>query len=119
MKKLLFLTLLVLGSMLSFNQEVKAQRIEYDSLGMPHACTNYDLHMKENRQIRVGRLAAYAGVIAGLVLINQAVYGQDAWNQSAENLAEQSYYALGAAIGAVVVVGIYKWDVKMKSKAGL
>lgn len=120
MKKLLFI--LLTGVLLSLvpSSEAAAQRIEYDSLGIPHACTNYDLHLKQNRQIRVGRLAAYAVGIAGVIIIaNAANDNDDGWSKNMENLGKQSAYALGAAVGAVLVVQIYKWDVKLKTKAGL
>lgn len=119
MKKILNILLLGVLLTLCSPQDSSAQRIEYDSLGMPHACTNYDLHMKQNREIRVGRLAIYAVAVTGIVLLNQAVYGQDEWNRSAGGLARQSYYALGAALGAVIVVELYKFDVHLKNRAGL
>lgn len=119
MKKILIL--LIMGVLFSLvpTTEAKAQRIEYDSLGMPHACTNYDLHLKQNRQIRVGRLVAYAVGIAGVIIIANAATDNDTWTENMSHLGKQSMYAAGAAIGAVLVVGIYKWDVKLKSRAGL
>ncbi len=120
MKKLFLI--LITGVLLSLvpATEAKAQRIEYDSLGIPHACTNYNLHKKQNSQIRVGRLAAYAIGLAGVIIIaNAANDNDDGWSKGMENLGEQSAYALGAAIGAVLVIQIGKWDVKFKNSAGL
>ena len=119
MKKILLI--ITIGVLLSLvpTTEVKAQRIEYDSLGIPHACTNYDLHLKQNRQIHVGRLLAYTVGIAAVVVIANAATDNDTWSDNMAHLGEQSAYALGAAIGAVIVVRIAKWDVKLKTSIGL
>lgn len=112
---------LILGVLLSLvpTTEAKAQRIEYDSLGIPHACTNYEFHSRQNRQIRVGRLLVYTAGIAAVVIIANAATDNDSWDENMSHLGEQSAYALGAAIGAVIVVRIAKWDVKLKTGIGL
>ncbi len=115
---LLILTLGVLLSLVS-SEEVTAQRIEYDSLGIPHASTDYARHKKDNQRIRVGRLLAYTVGIAAVVVIANAATDNDNWNENMNHLGEQSAYALGAAIGAVIVVRIAKWDVKLKTGIGL
>lgn len=119
MKKILFI--LLTGVLLSLipTEEANAQRIVYDSLGIPHASTDYDLHLKENRQIRVKRILAYTVGIAAVVVIANAATDNDNWNDNMERLGVQSAYALGSAIGAVLVVRIAKWDVKLKTGIGL
>ncbi len=120
MKKIILI--LLTGVLLSLvpTTKAKAQRIEYDSLGVPHACTNYDLHLKQNRNIQIGRLTTYAVGIAGVIIIANAVSdNSNSWSKNMDNLGNQSAYALGIAISTVFVIQIYKWDVKLKTRAGL
>lgn len=117
MKKIFLI--LTLGVLL-LAPEAQAQRIEYDSTGIPRACTNYDLHMKQANRLHVGRLAVYAGVVVGVVYLNYAIHGRNSeWGRSVNHLGNQSLYALSAAVGACLVVGIYKLDVHLKNRAGL
>jgi hypothetical protein len=57
--------------------------------------------------------------IAATVLVVNAATDNDTWSENAQHLGEQSAYALGAAVGAVLLVQIGKWDVKLKTGIGL
>jgi len=119
MKKILHILIIGVLLTLSSPQLSSAQRIEYDSTGIPHACTNYAYHEQQNQRLHASRLLIYAGAVVGIVVLNQAVYGRDEWNRSANGLSNQAFYAAGAAVGACLIIELYRFDVKLKNNAGL
>ena len=100
-------------------EQSEAQRIEYTEDGRAFACTDYTQHEKDNRKVRVGRVLAYAAIAVTTVLVINATSNNNDFGQSVNHLSQQSMYALGAVVGATLVVSLYKFDVKMKNKAGL
>jgi len=115
MKKILFS--LIVGILLTLNspQVAQAQRIEQDSTGRYYACTNYDLHMRQKQKSEFKKFILYSIVLVGVAAVASANdphhYNDPAYRQYG--------YALGAVAGACLVVGLYKWNVKLQNDAGL
>lgn len=115
MKK--FKLILFLGVLLFCASEVKAQRIEYDSTGIPHACTNYAYHNKQNENKKLVQGLIFIGGCVTLLAAEQAIFPSE--RNNVNHLYNQMGYAGVAVIGAVVTVSLYRWNVKLQDKIGL
>jgi hypothetical protein len=109
--------LLLIGVLLLCISEVKSQRIEYDSTGIPHACTNYSFHKKESENKRIVQGLMFIGACVTVLAAEQAIFPEE--KNNVNNLYRQMGYAGVAVIGAVVTVSLYKWNVKLQDKVGL
>ncbi len=109
--------LLLIGVLLICISEAKAQRIEYDSTGIPHACTNYAYHNKQNENKRLVQGLIFIGGCVTLLAAEQAIFPSE--RNNVNHLYNQMGYAGVAVIGAVVTVSLYRWNVKLQDKIGL
>lgn len=109
--------LLLIGVLLFCASEVKAQRIEYDSTGIPHACTNYAYHQKESENKRLVQGLIFIGACVTIMAAEHAAFPSE--RNNVDHLATQMAYAGVAVVGAVVTVKLYRWNVKLQSKVGL
>jgi len=112
-----FKLILLIGVLLMCISEVKAQRIEYDSTGIPHACTNYQYHKKESENKRLIQGLIFIGGCVTLLAAEQAIFPSE--RDNVNHLYTQMGYAGVAVIGAVVTVSLYRWNVKLQDKIGL
>lgn len=109
--------LLLIGVLLFCASGVKAQRIEYDSTGIPHACTNYSFHKKESENKRITQGLIFIGACVTIMAAEHAIFPSE--RNNVDHLATQMGYAGVAVIGAVVTVSLYRWNVKLQDKIGL
>lgn len=115
MKKLILI--ITIGVLLFSPSEAKAQRIEYDSLGMPYACTNYAYHKKETEKRHLVQGLIFIAACASIMAVEYAVIPSE--RDNVNNLYRQMGYAGVAVIGASISVGLYRWNVKLQDKIGL
>lgn len=109
--------LLLIGVLLICISEAKAQRIEYDSTGIPHACTNYSYHQKESENKRLVQGLIFVGACVTIMAAEQAIFPSE--RNNVNRLYTQMGYAGVAVIGGIVTVSLYKWNVKLQDKIGL
>lgn len=116
MKKQIFI--LLTGFLLCCTtSQVKAQHIEYDSTGIPHACTNYSYHKKESENKRLVQGLIFIGACVTVMAAEQAIFPEE--RDNVNHLYRQMGYTGIAVVGAVVTVSLYKWNVKLQDKIGL
>ena len=103
-------------------QTTQAQRIEQDSTGQYYACTNYNLHLQQKQAQETKKFLIYTGILVGASMIIYSVnryHYNDQYGQYYNTSFNQYGYAMMAVAGACLVVGLYKWDVKLRNDAGL
>ena len=115
MKKIIFI--LLTGVLLFFTSDTKAQYIERDSTGIPHACTNYAYHNKQKENKRIVQGLIFIAACGTILAIEQATIPSQ--KESARNLSRQMGYTGIAVIGACVTVSLDSWNVRLQDKIGL